>query len=1204
MSVQENAAAQLAQLGLKKLNDYSHNKGGRGGLMRGGTGMGFSHGRGRRPDVGGGSPSGFHRPIRARTLARKLARSKGTNRQLDKVSGKAIGTAASLSRQKEEHALRLKIAEGNTQKAGSTGVGKLARRELNKSSSASASGKPPVKKARLLPSSDPNEALPAPDPALLMAGGLGSFSGRDALGRRAWDLDEETRYYEQQLGIRKIKKHKAHKLMKDNIDDGGDASDSDMSDDAELDEGAMKKFKQELAEDGLDDLFDFCEMLEGDDEEGAANEEEETKHSPASSSHQSGLTEKQRRILEKEAELDRKQTQMEEAFRKAMEKDAAAAKQKKAKGKKEMKEEVIESDDNDDDDGEEVEDEEEGMEDDEDEEEDADMEDDEDDEDESEEDAKDDDAAVQSQASRKRRRENESDEEASDDGDDSVESEPESEQAENDDAATTSVSPPAQPSKQKGMSTAELYGFDAPVPESLLAFRRGESNLLSYVKGGNNENDGEKKDTSTLASIATTAKYIPPALRAKMASASASGAAGSSSTAIATAAAVASSSSSPSSAMDPNATLRRQLKGLLNRLTEQNLEHIALQITGGAYAEHPKRLVTDILVEELLALCTREAHNASGGYSLGMNSSTMLASAALVVYLHASMGHDLGAHVLERFVATFQQLHGDACLLPGKESSATPGIQRSCTALVTFITYLYLFDLVAPSPLITELLSALIEEFRPDSVELIVVTLVNVGYYLRKNAPADLKNIVLAIQNQTKKYQQQQQQNKKQQDGPAADQADASSSIPSSSSHIPPGRMAFMLDLLSDLKNNKRRHSSLADSITPLQNWLQGKLKTLSKSKKKKNETSGNQLQLRIGYEDIRCIPERGRWWLVGSAWKGKRIGEEDENHANETSSANGPPKPSSSTPPSASTHLPSELPSDEVDLLSLARKHRMHTDVRKSLFLVLMSAVDFMDCFEKICKMPLLQSAAASKDRDRQLVSVLMECCGAETNFNPYYAYVARQFSRVDGNSGKEFKFTFQLAIWDFVRDLTEEEVSKAARASGATGSTAKANYMKQRSRSTLNIAKMLAILLCESPGNGGGGLPLSVLKCFHFSGSGSLPPLQLLFLTATMKEFLLAADEKHIRQSMMRLHALSTETGSSQSKKKPSSLSSMSDVESKRQEVTLLREGLDYFLQRHMLPATATMKDTQQANVIRKRISMARKALEGQLDDEWMFK
>ena len=77
---------------------------------------------------------------------------------------------------------------------------------------------------------------------------------------------------------------------------------------------------------------------------------------------------------------------------------------------------------------------------------------------------------------------------------------------------------------------------------------------------------------------------------------------------------------------------------------------------------------------------------------------------------------------------------------------------------------------------------------------------------------------------------------------------------------------------------------------------------------------------LRVSLEDLRTAGEKGKWWLVGAAWAGDPL----VDHQQETSKHGG----ADVTDNSVSTSLQ-----------KLARKQGMNTDIRRSIFVVLMSS-------------------------------------------------------------------------------------------------------------------------------------------------------------------------------------------------------------------------------------------------------------------------
>jgi nucleolar MIF4G domain-containing protein 1 len=73
--------------------------------------------------------------------------------------------------------------------------------------------------------------------------------------------------------------------------------------------------------------------------------------------------------------------------------------------------------------------------------------------------------------------------------------------------------------------------------------------------------------------------------------------------------------------------------------------------------------------------------------------------------------------------------------------------------------------------------------------------------------------------------------------------------------------------------------------------------------------------------DDLHSAESKGRWWLVGAAWHGDPL--VDNHQAKQRKATSQPPLNESK---------------DSV-LLQLAKKHGMNTDIRRSIFIILMSS-------------------------------------------------------------------------------------------------------------------------------------------------------------------------------------------------------------------------------------------------------------------------
>ena len=80
---------------------------------------------------------------------------------------------------------------------------------------------------------------------------------------------------------------------------------------------------------------------------------------------------------------------------------------------------------------------------------------------------------------------------------------------------------------------------------------------------------------------------------------------------------------------------------------------------------------------------------------------------------------------------------------------------------------------------------------------------------------------------------------------------------------------------------------------------------------------------LRVSLEDLHSAEQKGKWWLIGAAWAGDPLVDKQAEFMTKTSALN------------------EEMTADEDsnDLVKLARAQGMNTDIRRGIFVVLMSS-------------------------------------------------------------------------------------------------------------------------------------------------------------------------------------------------------------------------------------------------------------------------
>jgi nucleolar MIF4G domain-containing protein 1 len=109
----------------------------------------------------------------------------------------------------------------------------------------------------------------------------------------------------------------------------------------------------------------------------------------------------------------------------------------------------------------------------------------------------------------------------------------------------------------------------------------------------------------------------------------------------------------------------------------------------------------------------------------------------------------------------------------------------------------------------------------------------------------------------------------------------------------------------------------------------------------------------------------------------------------------------------------------EEEEILKLASTQRMNTDTRRSVFCIIMGSEDCDDAFEKLVRAGMLKNRT-----ERDTVRVLVECCGNEKTFNPFYAHLASRICDYQ----QQCKFTFQLSFWDTFKQFDSLKPRKVA--------------------------------------------------------------------------------------------------------------------------------------------------------------------------------
>ena len=256
-------------------------------------------------------------------------------------------------------------------------------------------------------------------------------------------------------------------------------------------------------------------------------------------------------------------------------------------------------------------------------------------------------------------------------------------------------------------------------------------------------------------------------------------------------------------------------------------------------------------------------------------------------------------------------------------------------------------------------------------------------------------------------------------------------------------RTKFMIDVITDLKNNKVK-SAIGASVTS---------EHITKMRKVLGSLNNSRVirasePISISRADIHDSSKKGKWWLVGASWK------DDPLVAARKELAGAETK---------KTQVEDDDSEAEPDLGDLAKAHRMNTDVRRSIFVAIMSANDFQDAHVRLLKLRLKRA------QEFEIPRVLLHCAMEEQAHNPYYTLIAR---RLCGELGRRIKMSFMFALWNIFKRMGEksdlDEDDDFDPDDEENGVSMKA---------VVNVAKMYGMLIAD------GSLTLGILKNLNFA-------------------------------------------------------------------------------------------------------------------------
>ena len=284
--------------------------------------------------------------------------------------------------------------------------------------------------------------------------------------------------------------------------------------------------------------------------------------------------------------------------------------------------------------------------------------------------------------------------------------------------------------------------------------------------------------------------------------------------------------------------------------------------------------------------------------------------------------------------------------------------------------------------LIYDLIRLFCEQLSTLDVELILALLRCCGFKIRQDDPVSLQQIVRHVAQRRAKVN------------------DAASNNTSSKIDKEAGsstRLKLMLDMISDLKANRDGAFGVntlgSARARALLDWVNS-----ADSKTKKGSSTECTLPVRWEMLVADRRAKTGIWWFESVDAMRRRIAIQ-KGESVEVAGAAGISRRQQVVKDTLDAAL------DDGDLLALARKCRMNTDLRKSIFCVVMGSDDYEEAARGLEKLRL------KPPKDREIPRVLLELAMRERNYNPFYGSLLKRICE-SNETGKGHGYVSLLCL------------------------------------------------------------------------------------------------------------------------------------------------------------------------------------------------
>ncbi|KAF4493352.1 SGD1-involved in HOG pathway [Fusarium agapanthi] len=266
--------------------------------------------------------------------------------------------------------------------------------------------------------------------------------------------------------------------------------------------------------------------------------------------------------------------------------------------------------------------------------------------------------------------------------------------------------------------------------------------------------------------------------------------------------------------------LRKQVQGLINRLTDANILSIVKSVEE-LYQNNARGDVTDVITDAIMAqICKPES----------LPDQFFVLTGGFAAAIYRLIGSSFGSVLIRRIVEDFGGHYEQA----SKEQNAESAIQKEASNILTLLSQLYVFEVVT-CKIIFDYMERLLSDLNEINVELLLRICRMAGRMLKQDDQQSLKH-VSGVLNQ---------------------------SVSNVGYSNISARTKFMVETITDLTKGKKKARGL--DFTVVSEHVQRMKKRLGELKSQSRRLDGL-APMGVGLVDIEGAETRGKWWLVGAS--------------------------------------------------------------------------------------------------------------------------------------------------------------------------------------------------------------------------------------------------------------------------------------------------------------------------------------------------